>query len=313
MPSNTPGSASPPPWPTQIAYQDALQDPASAFSDPELRTAVPEDLTPFGLPQPITGQYANVYRMRTADGSLVAVRLFLRDVAGRSLVYAALREHLRTLGAPPPFLTPMDYQEQGIRCEGAWYPLVRMPWVAGVPLNAYVEAVLNEPDALRRLRRTLFELAEGLSQAQIAHGDLQHGNLLVEPETGALSLVDYDGVFVPALAGRVAGREAGHPAYQHPGRTVRDYGPLMDRFSLLVLQAALAILMREPEFWYRLDNGDNLLFRREDFAAPETSRAFALLAQSRDGEVRAAAQVLRDACNGPLARVPLAARVLPLP
>ena len=309
-------------WPSQVAYQDAIQNPSTAFADPDLRSARPLDLTPFGLPQPVTGQYATVYRMEAADGRLWAVRLFRRDVQGRTEVYRAFRAHRDALTSAGAFihgdvadgdvagLVPFEYQERGIFAQGQWYPLVRMPWVTGVPLNAFVEASLNDPKAIDAVGKRFRYLASALAQARVAHGDLQHGNLLVEPESGALRLIDYDGVYVPALAGR-PGRETGHPSYQHPERTTAHYGPLMDRFSLLVIAAALTIVAREPEHWYRLDNGDNLLFRSEDFANPSLSRAFEVLRVSRDAQVQRAVRALREASAAPIGRVPALERAFP--
>ena len=97
-----------------------------------------------------------------------------------------------------------------------------------------------------------------LITARFAHGDLQHGNILVN-ETGALRLIDLDGAWVPTLAGKGV-REAGHPAYQHPLRVASDWGPDLDRFPALVIYVALRALAVAPQAWYRLDNGDNLLF-----------------------------------------------------
>src|SRR6266540_4155527 len=50
---------------------------------------------------------------------------------------------------------------------------------------------------------------------------LKHGNILVRG--GSIQLVDYDGMWVPALRGRHA-TEIGHRAYQHPERSEQDYG-----------------------------------------------------------------------------------------
>src|SRR5438034_11486371 len=68
----------------------------------------------------------------------------------------------------------------------------------------------------------------------MAHGDLQHGNILVRG--GSIHLVDYDGMWVPALKGRHA-TETGHRAYQHPERSEQDYGQEIDRFSVLVIRS----------------------------------------------------------------------------
>src|SRR5207248_10425515 len=67
---------------------------------------------------------------------------------------------------------------------------------------------------------TLFRSVRHLEAAKVAHGDLQHGNILVRG--GSIQLVDYDGMWVPALSGRDA-TEIGHRAYQHPERSGQDY------------------------------------------------------------------------------------------
>ena len=59
----------------------------------------------------------------------------------------------------------------------------------------------------------------------------------------ALRLIDYDGMYVPALAGTRSG-EVGLPAYQHPQR-IREgtYNAEVDRFSHLVIYTAIRCLM----------------------------------------------------------------------
>jgi len=81
---------------------------------------------------------------------------------------------------------------------------------------------------------------------------------------GSIQLVDYDGMWVPALSGRHA-TEIGHRAYQHPERSEQDYGQAIDRFSALVIYLSLAALERDVTLWERFHTGDNLIFVREDF------------------------------------------------
>src|SRR2546426_333969 len=112
------------------------------------------------------------------------------------------------------------------------------------------------------LRAKWVTLVRQLEAAQVAHGDLQHGNILVRG--GSIPLVDYDGMWVPALRGRHA-TETGHRAYQHPERSGQDYGQEIDRFSALVIYLSLAALERDVTLWERFHTGDNLIFVREDF------------------------------------------------
>src|SRR5437773_1211493 len=121
---------------------------------------------------------------------------------------------------------------------------------------------MPNPASLEALRAKWVTLVRHLEAAQVAHGDLQHGNILVRG--GSIQLVDYDGMWVPALRGRKA-TELGHRAYQHPERSEQDYGQEIDRFSALVIYLSLAALERDATLWERFHTGDNLIFVREDF------------------------------------------------
>lgn len=283
-------------WPTPIEYQDAVSHPARCFTDPELRVSRVEERTRYGAPLPVAGQYAHVYRLRPPDGQSRAVRLFLRDATDRAARYAAIRRHLD--GVSLRALVPFDFQERGIQIGIESYPLVRMEWAEGEPLHAAVERRINTPGAIAALAERFHALIFALEQARIAHGDLQHDNLLVDSATGAIRLIDYDGMFVPQLAAR-GSAEIGHPAYQHPRRDRTHYGPGLDRFSVLVIHASLTILRYTPDLWYRLHNGDNLLFRRTDFIEPGESYGFRTIRANvwRYPSAVRAVEALEEACH----------------
>ncbi len=294
-------------YPPQTAYQDALQNPKICFTMAHGQVLRPLDKTPYGLPMPITGQYANVYRMGAPDGGERAVKLFLRDLPDRSVRYAALQAHRDTLDPKPFWFTFFRYFDAGIRIAGATYPVLLMPWLSyAVPLNLYVDSVINDPNALRTLRTAWRELIAEMETARFAHGDLQHGNVFVCVERGTpeFFLLDFDGAWVPALAGMV-GTENGHPAYQHPRRTTGDWGLTMDRFAAIAVDTALTVLSEAPELWYRFDNGDNILWRREDFAETHApGRALTVLVQHSNAHVRRVAEAFRAVCESPVSLVP---------
>lgn len=285
-------------WPTQLDYQEVLTFPQHCFLDPELAGAQHTSLGLFGLPQPITGNFTNVYRLKSASdaaqgGQEWAVRLFLRDDPQRARRYGLLALH----PSKPACLLPFDFQPTGIALAQGSFPLLKMPWLVGEPLNVWVERSLNTEGALAGMAQRWAALVQELVVAQLAHGDLQHGNIFVTPD-GHLRLLDYDGMWAPALAALPPG-ELGHPSYQHPRRL---YTSPMDRFPALVIYVALRVLAEAPELWYRLDNGDNLLFRREDFLTPATSRTFALLRDVRG--LRPLVEALQEACTAPPERTP---------
>lgn len=283
------------PWPTQLTYQEAVAFPHRCFTDPDLAVARVVNQALLGLPLPITGHYANVYQLQ-GESQAWAVRLFLREDPDRARRYTGLTTHLAGLPALPRCLAYFDYQPTGLRLAAGSFPLLKMAWKEGVALNVWVEKHLNESMALQALAERWKQTLQSLSAAQLVHGDLQHGNILVT-EAGELNLIDYDGMMAPVLSG-LAVTELGHPSFQHPQRTEKDRGTPIDRFSGLVIYVALQALAVAPELWYRLDNGDNLLFRREDLADPAASRAFTLLREYR--ALRPFAEALADACTGPL-------------
>src|SRR5262249_38692626 len=135
----------------------------------------------------------------------------------------------------------------------------------------------GQPATLTALSQMWVKLCKRLREAGIAHTDIQHGNVLLVPGSRAgaygLKLIDYDGMFVPALANSPSG-EAGHPAYQHPWRAPgRVYSPDLDRFPHLVVATALEGLKAGgPAMWDKYDTGDNLLFIEADFKSPSSSK-----------------------------------------
>jgi hypothetical protein len=295
-------------WPLSQDYNEAIQNPGSCFADADLRTG--DVMTnALGLPMPRSGNFADVYEVRSIAGDRRwAVKCFTRAVPGQRERYAAISDCLRQ--ARLRFTVDFQYLEQGIRVGGQWYPVLKMDWVDGLLLNEFVRNSLDRPAMLDALAYLWAKLAGKLRGAGIAHGDLQHGNVLLVPGRDekhlALKLIDYDGMYVPALARNPSG-EIGHPSYQHPQR-VRDgtYSAEVDRFPLLAIYTAIrALMMGGRPLWERFDNGDNLLFGRQDFEAPTKSALFATLLRADDSVVRSLAEQLIDAARSPLEQAPL--------
>jgi hypothetical protein len=162
-----------------------------------------------------------------------------------------------------------------------------MEWVEGEPLIAYVEKNLSNPSALFSLALRLADMTNALKNAGIAHGDLQHGNVLVV--NGQFRLVDYDAMYVPGLAGRTS-PEKGQRNYQHPQRSELDYDVNLDNFSSWVIYVSLIALAVEPQLWKQFRGGDDcLIFRQSDFEDPEKSALLKLLERSSDQRLRSLA------------------------
>jgi pimeloyl-ACP methyl ester carboxylesterase len=295
------------PWPQATDYNSAVQTPAVSFCDPDLRQGrtVGDFL---GLPRPHSGNFADVYQILGPDNQSWAVKCFTREVHDLHLRYQAVSEHLRH--ERRAFMVDFHYLGEGVRVRGQWYPVLKMRWIAGQRLNEFVSNHLEAPGLLEQMTRKWLKLARELREAGMAHGDLQHGNVLFVPGSKsnslALRLIDYDGMYVPSLAPFPSG-EVGHPNYQHPERLrTGGYGPEMDRFSHLVIYHALRCLtVGRRRLWERYDNGENLLFREDDFRRPRESRLFHELWSLNDPDVRALTGHLLLASQNPLAEVPL--------
>ncbi|MEI5101075.1 hypothetical protein RB200_24145 [Streptomyces sp. PmtG] len=277
-------------WPTKTEYADAVQDPATAFADAGLARAV-LDLNRFGMPRTSSGRNAVVFRLLGAGGPC-AVRCMTRPPAAGAQRYDALGRHLRAHACPA--LTPASWRERGIRVGGAWWPVVLMPWVPGDTLDVAVSRRLEEPRALRHLAANWRVVLVQLARAGVGHGDLQHGNVLVDDEL-RLQLVDLDGVWVPGER-RWPRADAGHPDYRHPKEDGELRGVRLDAFPASVIFLSALAVAADPGLW-TLHTQENLIFRAADFTRPGRTPLWERLGKSPDPRVAAMASRLAADCG----------------
>lgn len=285
-------------WPNHTDYQDAIQNPQICFEEADLkRGEAASDM--LGLPRVMSGNFASVYELSTGD-SRWAVRCFVRQVAGQQARYARLCQHLNSITLP--WLVKFDYLLKGIMVQGDWYPIVKMEWVEGCPINNYIEQHLNEPAVLSGLAAQFRTLVNDLRKHKLAHGDFQHGNIMVTPK-GELRLVDYDGMYCPVF-GKGRSPELGHVNFQHPLRLADYYDDSLDNFSALVIYASLLALSEEPELWAQHYTGDNLILAAADFRNAQNSKTFERLKAGRNKEAGQIAGLLQRCCASPASSVP---------
>jgi hypothetical protein len=257
-------------------YQQAIQKPHLAFQDVDLRECHPETDPIIGWPRVTSGGFALTYRL-LGPHKQWAVRCFHKPVPDRRRRYDAISRFLNN--NRNPIFTDIHYLPQGIRVDEHWYPVTKMRWLPGETLSKFIEGNITRPQALASLPGQFQELVAALEHVGVAHGDLQHGNIMVSE--GKLMLIDYDGMYVPDLAGSTSS-ELGHVNYQHPARTARDFGTHLDRFSAIVIYLALRALTLAPNpagLWQdHSSSGENLLFTQEDFRFPDTSKLLSRLA-----------------------------------
>jgi serine/threonine protein kinase len=324
------------PWPLASDFQTILQNPKIAFRDPYLRScSIERDAR--GQPRAWAGQFAVVYKGVDAQGKPVAIRVFSTESPQRRDRYAQIGDYLS--GRQLDSLVTFEYRDDEIRslADGKRYPVVLMTWVEGETLFERVQSQCRSGDrsTLWRTAQKWPALVAELSQQQIAHGDLQHANIMVTRD-GQMKLVDYDGMCVPALIGADC-LEAGTPPYQHPLRSLRArLSARLDDFSALVIYVALRALAHDPALWEKYierPRNDKLLFREDDFHFPHKSalrrdlftlgepnlsyaaeRLFAAAAGGMD-DVPSLEEVIKDqpmpAAAGPVSRQPITIHAAP--
>jgi eukaryotic-like serine/threonine-protein kinase len=280
-------------YPNAEDYLRAVQHPQRVFRVPALRTAVFEPHPVFGIPMPASGNAAVVFRAGVG-GQDTALRFFIRPDASTRDRYAALDRHFAGHGIGD-CVARAAWIDDAIAVNGATWPVVSMSWVDGRTLDAYVSHLVSTSNAaaLAQLAEEWRGLIGRLQSAGFAHGDLQHGNVLID-RASALRLVDFDGSWIAVFRDGPPPNETGHPNYQ---RTGREWGRWMDTFPGLVVYTALLALSRRPQAWTSLHNGENMLFRAEDFDPPFRTRAWQAIAGIGDGQVDLAAERLMRACD----------------
>ena len=297
------------PWPPPSEFNRMLQNPKLAFKLPELQQCT-IDTDSNGQPTVRSGAFAAVYKGTYQNGENVCLRVFTSRADDRRERYAAISDYVRQKKLPN--LVDFAYHETGIRhSSGKWYPLVTMQWVEGNVLFDWLRdrCLKNDVQSLRNISEQWVELINTLTQARIAHGDLQHNNVMVT-KAGELKLVDYDGMCVPAIEGRV-NLELGVEPYQHPERNFQTkLFPGIDNFSALFMLVGLRALTVQPQLWTKFieppggDLYDKLLFRKSDFEAPQQSALIHELAHSPDSKVAALVNELVRLRRVPLQSVP---------
>jgi len=304
------GASHPGPWPSATDYVAAVQDTARAFHHPEL---VALRLRPglMGLPAAATGQNAIVFDADGPDGR-TALRCFTSVPHRGDDVYRRLE-----VMDLPDVLVPVRWRPDALEVEGARWPVVTMPWIVGDPLQRWVGEHVHRPARIAALADAWVEACRVMFATGVAHGDLQHGNVLVTRDD-ELRFIDFDGVllFDPASGRELTDTptEVGHPNYQHPQRIEDGFSSrFVDTFSALLIHTSLRALVTDPGLWAH-HRGENLVLAQSDLFEPESSEPFRRMRSSDDPLVAHGADLLARWCRtGVRANLTLADALGPRP
>ncbi len=291
--------------PSLEAYLKALQQPAShTFRDRDIQQCVVER-SALGMPRVRSGNFALVFRMNNAEKKRsFAIRVFTRvskDIEERyQAISSAVQAIRKSEGAS--FFLDFDYQPHGMVVNEQTVPVIKMNWNYGETLGEYLYKNYKDSKRIGKLRAQLRELCAFLQKMSIAHGDIQLGNILVSKDGAQIKLIDYDGMYVPVLKGRLAS-ELGQVNFQHPGRKENLFGPELDRFAFMSLDLSLGLLEHNAELWDRTySDEEGVIFRATDYADPLASQTFGLAAQVPS--LGLATKQFALMCLGPVDKLP---------
>jgi serine/threonine protein kinase len=298
-------------WPLRDDYQKAALDPKSNLKDPRLHSMRVEmkRMGAFEVPFSRNGNFGAVYQFANKKKAY-ALKVFADSQPDRELRYTMIHRHLAS-NPPAPSLVSFSYEPNGIRVRGGWYPTLVMDWAEGETLRMYLRHTFERGGQVNNglLCRAWAQVMRELGERRTAHGDLQHGNILVMPN-GSMKLVDYDGMFVPDMrqAGMTA-TEFGMAAYQHPKRYRGYFDERLDDFAGLVILLTLGCV--NSARWQHCHNDDSyLLVKEADLLRPDQSGLMAELISSADKPIKKLAVMLKRAAQGEVDAIPPFAHIV---
>ena len=214
-----------------------------------------------------SGNFAVVFKMKDeSSGKLYAVKCFLKEQEERDVAYQQITDELEYVSSN--YLCSINYFQKELFVDSTVssdteFPVLVMDWVEGVTLDKYVHQHISDKYALQLITYQFCKMAAWLMSQPFAHGDLKPDNILVT-EDGDLVLVDYDGMFVPAMQGQKA-RELGSPDYRHPLRTEDCFNEHIDDFPLALIGMSLKAIALDTSLLQNNARSDSLLFSESDF------------------------------------------------
>ena len=259
-------------YPSISDYIEALRDAEDSLSELKDLRLVYDDQ---GHPIMSSGNFAVVFKMQAPTGQYHALKCFLRDQEERSERYRLIAEELQYVQST--YLVKFRYLESELFVDvpntgGEEYPVLLMDWVDGIPLDQYLKTIRYKSYEKDLLAYRFSLLARWLVTQPFAHGDLKPDNICVRDD-GSLVLLDYDGMYVPALSGRKP-LEQGSPHYRHPLRSTLPFDEHIDDYSLSLILLSIRAIALDETLYVRYSSHEYLLLSEQDQLNPYTSPVF---------------------------------------
>ena len=262
-------------YPLISEYVKAIQDAGDNLEQLAHLTPVLDD---HGEPYRSSGAFAVVFKMQDKrTGKYYALKCFTEEQQGRAEAYRQIADELDLLDSP--YITSVKYMEKELfvdsQCEEDEFPVLLMDWVDGETMEAYIAANYRNQSAMLMLSYRFGKMAAWLRTQSFSHGDIKPDNIIVRPD-GSLTLVDYDGMFVPSMKGSKS-PTIGTKDFCHPLRTVNDFDETIDDFSLASIALSLKAISMNSSLFATYGASDRLLFSENDYRNPASSKVISAL------------------------------------
>ena len=262
-------------YPLISEYVRAIQDASDNLG--ELTHLVPV-LDDHGEPYRSSGAFAVVFKMKDEQtGKCYALKCFTEEQEGRAEAYRQIADELEFVDSS--YITSVKYLDKEIfvdsSCEEDEFPVLLMDWIDGETMENYIAENYQDNYAMAMLCYRFCKMAAWLRSQPFAHGDIKPDNIMVRPD-GSLTLVDYDGMFVPAMKGQKS-PTIGTKDFSHPLRTVDDFDETIDDFALASIALSLKAISMNSKLLDTYGASDRLLFLENDYHNPSNSKAISAL------------------------------------
>ena len=262
-------------YPLISEYLTAIQDAHDNLD--KLNHLVPV-LDKHGEPYRSSGAFAVVFKMKDEQtGKCYALKCFTEDQEGRAEAYRQIAEELEFVDSP--YITSVKYLEKELfvdsNCEDDEFPVLLMAWIEGETMETYIAENYTDSYEMSMLCYRFCKMAAWLRSQSFAHGDIKPDNIIVRPD-GTPTLVDYDGMFVPAMKGQKS-PTIGTKDFSHPLRTIDDFDETIDDFALASIALSLKAISLDSSLLQNYGASDRLLFSATDYLDLSKSKIFTAL------------------------------------
>ena len=262
-------------YPLISEYVRAIQDASNNLDELGHLEPVLDD---HGEPYRSSGAFAVVFKMKDEQtGKCYALKCFTEEQEGRAEAYRQIADELEFVDSS--YIISVKYLDKEIfvdsSCEEDEFPVLLMDWIDGETMENYIAENYQDNYAMAMLCYRFCKMAAWLRSQPFAHGDIKPDNIMVRPD-GNLTLVDYDGMFVPAMKGQKS-LTIGTKDFSHPLRTVDDFDETIDDFALASIALSLKAISMNSKLLDTYGASDRLLFLENDYHNPSNSKAISAL------------------------------------